>query len=64
MFVVSLILGLVCSKWPEWVQRNDIQLSFYIKNPKTHKAVIQGFGYLMLCLSFIALMELIVTLLS
>ncbi len=61
IFVVSLIVGVVFSRWPDKVQRHDIQMAFYIKNSRTHRAFIQGLGYLLLALSSIAFVASIVT---
>lgn len=61
IFVVSLIVGVVFSRWPDKVRRYDIQMAFHIKNPNTHRVFIQGVGYLLLALSLIAFAASIVT---
>lgn len=61
IFVICLLIGLVLSRWPDKVQRYDMRMAIYLRNPKTHRAFIQSIGYLLLAFSLVALVASIVT---
>lgn len=61
IFLVCLVLGLVFTRWPDWVQRHDMRMASYVKNTKAHKALIQGIGYFLLAISLAAFVASIVS---
>lgn len=58
--VVCLLVGLIFWRWPDKVQKHDIRMALYIKNPENHKAFIKGVGYFLLIFSIVALLISIV----
>jgi hypothetical protein len=56
IFVVSLVLGVIFSMWPDKVQELDTRMSSFFRTPEAHRAFIKGCGFILLCVAAASLL--------